>query len=509
MIPLNTSRPQPFGIRGFFSRRLLALLCLACLCVVARAHVGNPNVYLEAEAGPYQARVIIQPPPVVPGLAQIHVRLLRGHPQKVAVLPARWDTGRKGSPPPDEAKPVPGETNLYTASLWLMNSGAYSVFVDLVGPSKTETIIVPLNSLATRRLGMSPVMGWAFALFGAGLFVALVVLVGAAVRESVVPPGEKPSQRRRLLGRVAMAVATVAAGSLLLIGRSWWNDVDGDFRRNKLYRTSPLESSVGSGADGPTLEMKFGPPPPRPRDTTPLIPDHGKIMHAFLAREPALDAFAHLHPTSVGKGEFRSLLPPLPPGTYRIYADVTRESGFTETFVSSLEMKDAVPAANPFRPGDADDAWLLPEGAAPAGDTFPLPGGFKLVWARPELRAGVETVLRFKAATAEGAPVLLEPYLEMYGHAVIMREDGSVFTHLHPSGTYSVASQKMFLKREPDAASVRPAKDVVCGRPDEDLLFPCEFPKPGAYRVWVQVKIRGRILTAVFRASVAEPGLPR
>ena len=39
----------------------------------AAAHVGSPNVFFDGMAGPYAVRVIIRPPSVVPGLAEIVV----------------------------------------------------------------------------------------------------------------------------------------------------------------------------------------------------------------------------------------------------------------------------------------------------------------------------------------------------------------------------------------------------------------------------------------------------
>src|SRR5262249_56519839 len=104
----------------------------------------------------------------------------------VTVLPVRFDVGRKGAPAPDIATLVRGETNLYNAELWLMTSGSYSVFVNVEGQAGSGTTIVPVNSVATSRLEMPRWLGGALLAFGLFLFIALVTIVSAAVRESVL-----------------------------------------------------------------------------------------------------------------------------------------------------------------------------------------------------------------------------------------------------------------------------------------------------------------------------------
>ncbi|HTD85331.1 MAG TPA: hypothetical protein VK850_02035, partial [Candidatus Binatia bacterium] len=135
--------------------RIVALLFLLTAYTVL-GHIGSPDVYYEGNAGPYPIRVVVRPPGVVPGLAEINVRLLDGHGDRVTVLPVYFRSGRKGAPPPDVAERVRGDTNLFTASLWFMESGAYSIDIAVEGAAGKGTVVVPVNSVAMTRNPMKP-----------------------------------------------------------------------------------------------------------------------------------------------------------------------------------------------------------------------------------------------------------------------------------------------------------------------------------------------------------------
>ncbi|HEV3052904.1 MAG TPA: hypothetical protein VGX50_21535, partial [Longimicrobium sp.] len=136
------------------ARRLAATTGAIGAMVLLAAHVGSPNVFFEGNAGPYPVRVVVRPPGVIPGLAEISVRVPQGEVRRVTVQPVRWDLGTKGAPRADEALPVAGEPRLWSAALWFMDFGSYSVRVAVEGAAGTGTVIVPVPAVATQTLEM-------------------------------------------------------------------------------------------------------------------------------------------------------------------------------------------------------------------------------------------------------------------------------------------------------------------------------------------------------------------
>ena len=113
--------------------------------------------------------------------------------------------------------------------------------------------------------------------------------------------------------------------------------------------------------------------------------------------------------------------------------------------------------------------------------------------------AGEERSLEFTVTDASGAVLQVQPYMGMIGHAIIASRDASVFAHLHPSGSISMAALQKFTAERADAAHAS-HEESMAGR----VSIPFAVPRPGPYRVWAQFKRDGRVLTASFDAVVAE-----
>jgi hypothetical protein len=512
-------------------RRALPLLVLALLpaAAPARAHVGSPNVFYDGEAGPYPVRIIVRPPAVIPGNAEVTVRLLEGpKADEVTVQPVLFKSGFKGAPAPDAAQPVPGAPGVWSGQLLLMKEGSWNIRVHVKGAAGEGTAQVPLPAVRNQLFEMDKRLGALLAGFGLFLFAGAVSIVGAAVREARLPPGEKPDGRRIFRARLAAALAALLFAYVIWGGKGWWDSAESQLRQT-LFKPFDLRTTTRLAAGRPLLALTIENPHGSHQDWWPLIPDHGKLMHLFLLREPGLDAFAHLHPLAQeGQKDFLAALPPLPEGTYRVYADIVDENGLSQTLVDHVkipaawtaEAQEGAAAPAP----DPDDSWRISDPLSRTAMAGPrvsrLENGGTMLFERQPLAANRETTLRFEVRGPDGSPARLDPYMGMLGHAVINRDDGEVFVHLHPMGTLNMAAQQIFAQTAGDAQPVMdpssmagmdhssmPGMNHAASRGTVTggvVSFPYEFPRPGRYRLWVQVKSGGQVLTGVFVAEVVK-----
>src|SRR5206468_4127078 len=440
-----TAAPAGIGRRKATATALGLALAIGSWWGTSRAHVGSPDTWFEGPAGRYPVRVVVRAPGVVPGLAEIDVRVLAGRPTRVAVQPFIWNGGADAAPPPENALPVRGDPRLFDAHLWFMVASSYAVHVTVSGDRGAGKAIVPVQVVATRRLPMSPALGGLLAALGLFLLAGLLTFLGAAAGEGVLPPGEPIDARHRRLARVVVIVSAAILALALAGGRQWWNAVDRAYRQN-LYRPLHATATLLAHAPAPVLGIAIDDPEWMGRRWTPLIPDHGKLMHLFLIHEPGLDAMAHLHPLMRDSSHFETPLPaPLPAGRYRVYADVVHESGFARTFVSSLDLQPSGGAAT------GSEARGHTPGAAqlhPIGTVSPA--------------AQRALTLRTPADTVPGS---LARRLAAMGSMGAMGDPGT-----GPPGEFAI---------------------------------PYGFPSPGRYRLWVQVRLRGAVETGVFDAYVS------
>ena len=478
------------------------------MAVVLSAHVGSPDVFWSGRAGAYQIAVVVRPPQVVPGIAEILVRAPEAGVERVTVRPVYWRAGSRGAPSADEARPVENAPGMYSGRLWLMAGGSYSVHVGVQGRAGQGIAVVPVAAVATGQLQLSGGLRILLAILGTLLVAGIVTAVYAAAGESQVPPGETMPPTRRRRARVAASIAAGIVALLVLGGAKWWK-AEATAYRSTLYTPLRTQVVVRDSGGAPTITLSVVDTNFREGRVSALMPDHGRIAHLFLVRVDTEGVLAHLHPEQVEFGTLRGPLPPLPAGRYRLFADVVHETGFQRTFVDSVTL--AAPLAASASHLDRDDAWFTGplravSSAAPLGDQITL------AWAGDSQPVvGRTGVLRFTLHQPSGESVMVEPYLGMTGHAVVMRDDGKVYVHLHPSGTSAMASSLAFSIR--DRGDTTPDGRLRIGsgemgmtstQPLREISFPYAFPSPGHYRVWVQLRIRDSVRTAGFAVAVKQ-----
>lgn len=177
---------------------------------------------------------------------------------------------------------------------------------------------------------------------------------------------------------------------------------------------------------------------------------HGQRSHLIVVRRD-LTRFQHLHPTLDADGTWRVEDFTLPdPGVYRTFVDLVVDSQPTTLGFDLFASGEMEVASRPdtSRRATAD--------------------GYVVDLQTDEILADESVELAFEIRR-DGEPVSrLDPYLGALGHLVALREGDLAYLHVHPEET------------SPDSGRVE---------------FGAQFPTPGRYRLFLQSKPDGTLIT--------------
>ena len=202
-------------------------------------------------------------------------------------------------------------------------------------------------------------------------------------------------------------------------------------------------------------------------------------------------------------------MPPFGDGFYSLYMDITHETGFSHTMTNkinynknniSIDRSITTPLTDP------DDSWTQDLDA------------IKITWVDMQSFYEVEKdiPMRFKIEK-NGKPTFIQSYMGMSAHAALIKNDGSIFAHLHPTGTINMASKNIYelgIKKEQMIDNKNIELDLINTKHDHysnqnysvngEVGFPpLRLIKAGDYTVWVQVKTEYKIITQKFNFTIS------
>ena len=174
-----------------------------------------------------------------------------------------------------------------------------------------------------------------------------------------------------------------------------------------------------------------------------LTISHEKKLH-FLAYDPSLNEFQHVHPEFDGKMWSVELNFSVS-GNYWVWVQ-------GELAVDSEEFS----ASNRLMVSGGANAWPTPP-VLPDNRTGVL-GNSKVELSKSKIVAGKMVMIMVKFTRTDGTQPNIEPYLGAFAHVVAVPEDGDSLMHVHP---------------------------MAGSNPNEGMIH-ATFPEAGNYRLWIQ-----------------------
>lgn len=473
------------------------------LISILHADIGHNNVVYEGKAGDIPIRVFVTLPGVVPGLADISIKVFADDINKVTIQPIKKDKDRKSkSPPPDIAKRVKGEKNMFSAQLWLMDFGSYSLDIRLYQNQDVYRASIPVNSIASKVIVMSQGTSILLFILCSILFFGAVNIIRVAYKDSTELPGDNPDNRKIVKSYIVTFLSLIILSTIIYTGKNWWDKIDISYQNN-IFQSLENEIQILDNGKEKFMSIEIVDKLWQQNRMSDIIPDHGKIMHIYLISKN-YETLAHIHPSRTKNDDtFIVKMPPVNFGTYFLYMDVTHATGFSHTMINKIEYKKEntifTKSINNIE-RDLDDSWVLNSKEN------------RIRWKNKKqfYKSGNDINLEFQVLK-NGKPAVLEPYINMGGHAALLKKDQTVFVHIHPVGTISMASQEIFQENyiqnivdQDDICFFGFVDDstenyILNVSPNGKVSFPAmKLENTGEYGLWVQVKSEGEVITQKF-----------
>ena len=205
----------------------------------------------------------------------------------------------------------------------------------------------------------------------------------------------------------------------------------------------------------------------------------------------------------VAPGELRTVLPAMPPGRYRLFADIVHQERISRDADGDARRAQRAFAGVALDAEDASAATpppISPRASLARPTGCPTATAWSGTGRHPSV-ANQPVLFRFQLRDAQGRPAAdVAPYLGMAGHAAFVKTDWTTFAHTHPEG--SAPMQAMMVANgdctHGGAEHVRTC--AADSRPRSS--FPTAFRPPGRYRIFVQMKHGNVVETGTFDADV-------
>jgi len=203
-------------------------------------------------------------------------------------------------------------------------------------------------------------------------------------------------------------------------------------------------------------------------------------VHLILVRKD-LATIVHLHPPHGPDGTIKTRVTLPLPGPYLVLVDVYPYSQGAQ--YTNFQLRDSLTAG-----GGAYTRQKLP----PYNPVVHVDGyTYRVVGGIPPLHVSQPALINVRVTTPDGKPAPFTPWFGALGHAIFFRKGNLAYFHTHICSPKLKACTSLVGRTIPGATGA-PGKLVV------GVLM----PEAGTWRLFLQSKVHGHILTAPFTLTV-------